>query len=345
MIKFTKYNSIENVTRDKMIKHIENMGFDICDYTVTEKIHGSNFSIWKDENEVKFAKRTSFIGEFESFMGSQTIKNELESFIEFISLHFEYNNIIIFGEIAGGSYPDKSKFTEELKVQNSKKVQSGVFYHPANFFYVFDIKVDGVYLNEEDFNKVRMYFNNHKNTFTPDHFSHILFSEVLFTGKFEDAINYSNEFQSTIPDRFGLPKIENNICEGIVIKPVNVYFFNSGSRVILKSKNNKFKEKRDTSKSKKVRKIVEYNDVQNTLISEIELYVTENRLRNVISKIGEIQDKDFGKLLGGMIKDIIIEYKKDNKIDENFNIVLPAIKKSITILIRKNFLNIIDGEF
>lgn len=51
------------------------------------------------------------------------------------------------------------------------------------------------------------------------------------------------------------------------------------------------------------------------LCEEIAKYITENRLNNVVSKIGTITQKDFGKLLGLYSKDVLEEFKKTHKIE------------------------------
>ena len=67
----------------------------------------------------------------------------------------------------------------------------------------------------------------------------LLYAKPLFSGSFKDALEYQNDFQTTIPGILGLPEIEDNIAEGVVIKPENAMFFHDGSRLILKNKNAK----------------------------------------------------------------------------------------------------------
>lgn len=46
-------------------------------------------------------------------------------------------------------------------------------------------------------------------------------------------------------------------------------------------------------------------------MAEITLYVTENRLTNVVSHIGEMQlPKDFGKMMGMLSKDALDDFLK-----------------------------------
>jgi len=78
-------------------------------------------------------------------------------------------------------------------------------------------------------------------------------------------------------------------------------------------------------------------------------YISENRLRNVLSKIGQVTQKDFGKILGALAVDVIEDYKKDFNAPElegkEEKLVNKLLNGEAATLIRKNFVNIIDGEF
>jgi Rnl2 family RNA ligase len=132
-----------------------------------------------------------------------------------------------------------------------------------------------------------------------------------------------------------------------VIRPVNPKFLGCGSRVILKSKNEKFSEK---SKEKKPN-LKPLSENLQKIVDDISCYVTENRLRNVLSHIGTVTKKDFGKIMGVFVKDIMDDYMKDfgdtlntlEKIDRKS--VNKLINSMAANLIRSNFLNIVDGVF
>ena len=82
----------------------------------------------------------------------------------------------------------------------------------------------------------------------------------------------------------------------------------------------------------------------------IGIYSTENRLRAVISKIYPITQRDFGKLNGLFVQDILSELEKEFA---DFNTLEKVENKEIQRLInletqpfiRQHFINIIDGEF
>jgi UTP-glucose-1-phosphate uridylyltransferase len=87
------------------------------------------------------------------------------------------------------------------------------------------------------------------------------------------------------------------------------------------------------------------------LFNEMWSLITENRLRNVLSKTGPIGQKEFGKLIQLFSKDILADFFKDHI--EEYNGLAKKEQKQLTRklsqqcaeLIRHNFMNIVDGEF
>ena len=46
-------------------------------------------------------------------------------------------------------------------------------------------------------------------------------------------------------------------------------------------------------------------------MEEISQYINENRVNNVISHVGEVTEKDIGKIIGLTSKDVLEDYNKD----------------------------------
>jgi len=141
----------------------------------------------------------------------------------------------------------------------------------------------------------------------------------------------------------------------VVIKPLDARFFPSGDRVILKNKNEKFKEVSEKKSKQKITgdsiEIVSLTEENKVLAEEASDYITVNRLHNVISKIGTVTDKDFGKLSGLFTQDVIKEFRKDheeklNTVDkEQMKLIQNHIKTLCCEMVRTDFVNIIDGTF
>ncbi len=287
---FKKFPSIENSYREKTISEIRKFGFHLYDWVVLNKVHGANFSIWYDGKELKCAKRTGFITDpNEKFYGYKDVVRDYEQRVKSTHLHFQnlLNSeveLVLCGEIFGGSYPHPDVKCDIPSI----KVQKGVYYCPHNDFYLFDIMVNGRFISHDDVVKIGNEFG-------------FICAKPLFEGNFEDCMDYDPVFQDPTYKVFGFPPIEDNESEGVVLKPNIPAFFPNGARCILKKKNPKFKEK--TRKKKKVQKELPAHLKEK--VENASQYITENRLRNVLSHGLEIGQKDFGKLIKAFLQDII----------------------------------------
>jgi Rnl2 family RNA ligase len=170
----------------------------------------------------------------------------------------------------------------------------------------------------------------------------------LFQGTLDECLEYPNAFQSCIAGWLGLPPVEDNICEGIVIRPVEPTFFRNGSRLLLKSKNAKFAEKK-AIKKRQPKPFVEptYSEALKELLNVTEAYVTENRLNNVISKIGHVSiPRETGKLIGLFSKDTLDDFLKEYGNDyallekSEQKIVNTYVNKQAVGLIKKVYMNL-----
>ena len=298
---FKRYTSIENTYRDEFLDRIKGHGFWKRKYVVQEKAHGANLSYWTTDGiSFNSAKRSENLSKDEKFYNHQLLlEKHIDKFANiFKSVKSDFQNVdqlTIFGEVIGGNYPTK----DIERNNNAIKVQKGIFYSPDNEFYAFDIQINGEqYL---DVNYVNNLFEKNG----------VLHAKTIFTGDIEECLAYSNMFQSEIPKQLGLPDIIPNNCEGVIIRPVENCYFNNGVRVIMKNKNDKWAENSKHLKSFKKKEPL--SEKVKELQAVIKSYVSENRLNNVISKIGEVTIGDFGKVIGSFNRDVIDDFTKDYK--------------------------------
>jgi len=334
---FRKYPSIENSYRDETIKEIKKFGYDLGTWVVTNKVHGANFSFWCNGEDVICAKRKSFLEPDDNFYGYQSIlasyKDRVLKVTKDIQRDLNDNIIVVlYGEIFGGSYPHPDVV---VKTKMGVKVQKGVYYCPLNDFYLFDITFNGRFMTHDAVERIGKDYG-------------FIYAEALFKGTFEECLNFNPVFEDPLYKVYGFPKIEGNMSEGVVIKPVVPAYFPNGARCILKKKNPDFAEK--TRKKKKVRKDIPEHLKEK--IENISVYVTENRLKNVLSHGDEIGQKEFGKLMKLFVNDILEEYEKDNgsiysgiEDRKEKKVINKALNKMCSDLIRPNFQNIVDGNF
>jgi Rnl2 family RNA ligase len=306
MVHFKKYTSVENTFDKDFLERVRDEISDKQEFVVQEKVHGSNVCFVTDGQTVNFGKRTGFVESGEKFYDYEKL---LERYMSKVTTLFsivkekfpDIKTLIIFGEMFGGKYPHPD-------VKNDNKtvvIQKGVFYCPHHEFYAFDL-----YATTE--NSGRYLSVDEANTF----FEHgdFFYAKTLFRGALAECLRYPNNAPSMISEWMGLPPIEDNICEGIVIRPVEPTYLSNGARVLLKNKNAHFAEKK-AIKKRAPKLFVEpsYSEMLNDLLPVVEQYITENRLNNVISKIGQISiPKDTGKLIGLLSKDILDDFLKEH---------------------------------
>lgn len=306
MAEFKKYSSIENTYDTDFVDRIKAEGYDSLTFVVQEKVHGANCCFVTDGTNVQFAKRTGYVEAGEKFYNYEEL---LERYKERVLLLYsrikekypDTESALIYGEMFGGKYPHPD-------VKNNPQVmciQKGVFYSPVHEFYGFDIYVRGAGNNRY------LPINESNALFEACGF---LYAKTLFEGTFEACLAYPNAFQSRIAEWLGLPPIEDNICEGVVIRPLEAVYFGNGSRLLLKNKNSKFAEKKSVRKRQPALFIEPtYSNELTDLLTVVEEYVTENRLNNTISKIGEVQfPKDTGRLIGMLSKDVLEDFLKEH---------------------------------
>lgn len=291
---FRKYSSIENSYQDWYLKRIISNGLHKeCDWLVFEKIDGSNFSFVYNGVEMKFARRGAILGKDERFFDYTGVAERYSQAV--IDLYHrlglsEGSHVNVFGELYGGYYP---------MIQSAEKpINKNIFYCPQIDFIVFDVFVKepndgyGKWLPYDEYAKL---------------LENIPVLEPLFRGSFEDALKFENEFVTKIPVMHGLPEIEDNLAEGVVIKPAIPLHFPSGARVALKNKIERYNEKQTPKKP--VAAVAE-----NPILSHpINDYINPQRLDAVISKIGYVTKKDFSRVMKEFSADILEDYRKDHE--------------------------------
>lgn len=297
---FEKYSSLENHYNGKFIEKIRNAGFDVSEpWVAREKIHGTNFSIIIERDAVTCAKRTGPILAGEDFFGYEIVLKKYNDSIKAVQHTIkEGSSMQIFGEFAGGG------------------IQKGVDYGEKDF-YVFDILVktaEGTNQFVDDYMMEQIC-----NTFG------FKLAPLLGRGKFDELSKLPNDLDVVVHrynkaiEAHGLKEanstpfqveVENkNVAEGYVLKPCYPKFFPNGTRVAIKCKNSKFSEKSKSDKPIKAKAVL--TDVDKVALSTLAAYATLNRVNNVISKIGQIGPKDFGKVMGLTVQDILEEAARE----------------------------------
>ncbi|MEL1245513.1 RNA ligase family protein [Flavobacterium sp. DGU11] len=289
-------------------------------WVVTEKVHGANFSFIYHDRKLAFAKRKEYLSWNDDFFGFQEVVHHLEdkvlALFEQVSLDIPAGKYMLYGELFGGSYPHP----EVAPHPNVQAIQTGVYYAPDINFCAFDIAIekDGTkdYLDYED---AVAYFKSFG----------IFHAQVLFTGKLNEVLNFDTRINSKVPSQLGLPEIEGNLIEGVVIKPLrHLRHTESGERPILKLKNKEFDEEKKFHEAEKwsyIPGVTTNTEEIGFLLEGMRGYITDNRLNSVISKIGSL---DFTNPV--RIEAIYAEYLRD--VLDDFTIDNNGILDEITAL-------------
>jgi len=297
---FKKYDDIENSYRGKWVQQVQAHALQEemkVTWDVQEKIHGSNFSIIYDVSAetLTFAKRTSVLEENATFFNFAHRKGEWsELMCNLVDLLPEATTYItVWGELCGGKYLNMKPNHKKVK-----PVQKGVEYSPNLEFFVFDVVVDGAYL---DLNRAL--------ELAKQAGFHVIPVLASFD-TLQEALQYPNAFQSGIPVLLDLPKHSgDNVCEGVVIKARKTFYV-KGRRAVFKNKNETFAEKQ-----KAPRKPRKPKEQQPTPFPELMDYVTVQRYDNVVSKLGP--DANIGELGRTLAEDVVQDYRKDHEEETN----------------------------
>jgi hypothetical protein len=106
-----------------------------------------------------------------------------------------------------------------------------------------------------------------------------------------------------------------------------------------------------TTKKKKVRTEYKFTDEGQNMLDALFTYITENRLKNVLSKEGQVDNKMFGLIMKRFTEDIMKDFLKDNHLSYEAlekverKVIQKRMATESSNMLRENFLNIIDGIF
>ena len=358
---FKSYCEIENSYSSKFMNAIHEQGFDNPEiqYAVFTKIDGSNLQCSINENdEFIVGSRSKWIERGDNFLGyERALRNEnVEECLRIMKKKYEEKYSIpnedkwaftVFGELCGGFY----RHPDIMPIKGAIKVQNRIDYCPDNMWVPFDIRITQ-YRDGETYSK---YLDCDTVKELCD-VANLPCQIERFRGTLEECLKYPNDFiDDTGHILWGLPIISNNITEGVVIKPIYPEYFRNGQRVIIKNKNDKFKERTIKAPKEKVEEIP-MNDLELKYFNIMREYMSESRLYSVISKIGEVNQKKFGMIMGLFVKDLLEDFnseyqdeikkiEKETDVDNfNFKKALKAIQKEAADFIRPTFLKILNDQ-
>lgn len=300
-MKFNKYTSTENSYRLKYIAILHQYGYVNVPWVASEKIDGANFSFISDGKTVAVASRNQLVNG--GFYNCQEVIDRYSDKVLYLKqIHFsDAKQIQIYGELYG------------------QGIQGKVNYGPGKEYMAFEIQVDGVVVDTDKAAGLLTLVG------IPTAPSFGVWASL------DEALELSNEFKSVVyPDA-----PDENVAEGLVLKPVKAVYLGCGGRVILKNKNPAFAEKKKKKKT----------STPNPWIDIADQYVTQNRLDAVLSKEGEIKPSDFGRVIRLMSNDVIDAMIKDDDLpedwrkDDNCKLAGKGITTAVAAFLKVNLLH------
>ncbi|WP_236068630.1 RNA ligase family protein [Citreicoccus inhibens] len=174
-----------------------------------EKIHGAQLVVAVHGGAVHFGKRKAWLSEDEPFFGWQLLRARLRACALHMvqSLRAEQSRVYFYGELFGGHYPHP----EVPSVPGLFAVQTGIWYSPALHWAPFDVLIarsdedEGVLIAHRDLEAAAQ----EAGLSTPP---------VLRRGTRAEVAAVPTRRPSLVPAMLGLPSLEVNIAEGVVIK-------------------------------------------------------------------------------------------------------------------------------
>lgn len=254
-------------------------------WAVTEKIHGANFCLFTDGQNVRAANRREWLTDEHEFWGWQSVRDTHKSRIAYLwdtvqTAYDEVEAMYVYGELFGGSYPHP----DVAPVPDVRPVQTGVWYAPDIRFCAFDIRLT---LADSGFR-----FLDFDDATRRLKAADIFCAEPLFEGTYQKAADFPIRFDSTIPRRLGMPPLPTgtNLAEGVVIRPLREITLETAQSVVrplLKRKIAEFAEDKRFHEAEKETSAPVYNGALDLLKWEAYNRITVNRWQATLSKTGD----------------------------------------------------------
>lgn len=283
---YPKYSSIENHYQNKLVNSMLQQCPNTIDmpFQITEKIDGSNFQISITKKSVRFGKRTAWLLPGEGFFDWERVVNKphIQEFIRKVQEQIPRvdESWDFYGELFGPG------------------VQKRIQYGKDKDILLFDMKVRSQWQSPVVFTD-----------FLKEIDCMDLHVPILGTvNGLEEALAFETQIPTKLFEAHdGTTVTEAQEIEGVVIKPLNEVVLHRTNRIILKKKNEKFKENMGVKHNKKrVPKVV------TPLQQEFLGYICENRMAGIVSKHGEPSDSNqIGKYISLIANDAFNDFAKD----------------------------------
>lgn len=288
-MKFPKYPIL--YSNDKLIANIKRelpKEANSATWYVTEKIRGVQLNFLVLEDRVVAAKKGGYILKGESFYNHKNFMNELSPRLLKLRKKMKHD-FVVYGELFGGLYDGVTK---------GEIISRMVQYHPENRYMAFDIALieDGelAFFSRKEFAHLCYEYE-------------IDYMPTLMYGTFDACLAFEHEVDSPMAkDEYGLPHINGNMCEGMIIRPLDVAFLSTGQFVAVKKTNILKSPVRMT-----ITRIKNTDTEVTSMVNKLVKNLTKQRLSATIARLGK--DASYAKVVSAFYSSALAEHGKEYK--------------------------------
>jgi Rnl2 family RNA ligase len=180
-----------------------------------------------------------------------------------------------------------------------------VYYAPSIEFCTFDIAIETI-----DNQQITRHYLDYETVIHHCQKVYLPYAKPLLIAPLHEASDFNTKINSTIPAQLGLPPLQDNLMEGVVLKP----FKAASIRAIFKIKNEQFKEAKFHQAQKWHFQNAQNIDIQE-FINYIKTYINRNRLNAVLSKTGRLPKnpsfEQVAQLKNLLLEDAIESFTED----------------------------------
>lgn len=177
-------------------------------WVALEKIHGAQLVIAVENDVVRFGKRKDWLDDETPFFGWQLLAEDLRVQAREVARALGARQLFAYGELFGGAYPHP----EVAAVPGLQAVQTGVWYAPELRWSPFDLLLaaadddEGEYVPHTELEALA----RDAGWIPPPR---------VARGRKTDLAGIPTRAPTRVPGVLGLPPLDGNIAEGLVLKP------------------------------------------------------------------------------------------------------------------------------
>jgi Rnl2 family RNA ligase len=176
-------------------------------WVALEKVHGAHLVIGVAGDVVRVGKRKAWLDDADAFFGWQLLRAELVEQARGMARGLGGAVVCFYGELFGGGYPHP----EVAPATGLVPVQTGVWYAPGLHWALFDVLVAA---NDDDEGELVA----HRDVEALAASAGVMTPPVVGRGTRADLFRLPLRRPTAVPSLLGLPFIDGNVAEGLVLK-------------------------------------------------------------------------------------------------------------------------------